>query len=143
MHKLIAGSFAAAAAAIAPALAQSEQHWSAVDRITLTSTGALTIAGDRMSFGTDGSIHVELVAAHIRGRWSETNERTEGDIYKVDPPAKPTSPRGDVLCDQPATYIVLSYPVPGDLDLSVYTASDRPKGDGSDKACATFSYTEG
>ena len=130
-------------AILSPAIAQSAQHWSALDRITLTSTGTLTVTSDSMTFGTDGSIHVKLLASHVRGRWSETNATTEGDIYKVEPPAKPSSPRGDVLCDQPAAYIVLSYPVPGNLDMSVYVAASQPKGDGTDKACATFSYTEG
>jgi hypothetical protein len=82
-----------------------------------------------------------LIKSRARGRWSETNTIQLGDIYKVDPPAKPSSARGDVLCDKPATYIVLSHPVASDLDMSVYTSAAPPKGDGSDAACASFSYT--
>ena len=125
------------------ALAQPVQHWTALNRITLSATGDLTLGGGRLSFGNDGSIAVKLVQAKARGRWSETNATQLGDIYKVDPPAKPSSPRGDVLCDKPATYIVLSHPVPTDLDMSVFTGPAPPKGDGSDEACASFSYTQG
>lgn len=117
------------------------QHWTALNRITLSATGDLTLRGGRLSFSDDGSISVRLVKSHARGRWSETNTTQVGDIYKVDPPAKPSSACGDVLCDKPATYIVLSHPVPSDLDLSVYTSAIPPKGDGPDATCAIFSYT--
>lgn len=124
-----------------PAWAGAARHWAAVDRITMEATGDLTLSGDRLSFGNDGSIHVRLLKAHVRGRWSETNAATPADIYKVDPPEKPTSDRGDVLCDAAATYIVFSYPVPTDLVIGVYTTAQPPKGDGSSQACAHFTYS--
>jgi hypothetical protein len=139
MRFILAGALATIVL-VSPALAQPRQHWSAVNRITLSATGDLTLDGGRLIFGTDGSISVRLVKSHVRGQWSETNAAQLGDIYAVDPPAKPTSGRGDVLCDKPATYIVLSHPVPSDLDMSVYTGPNPPKSDGSDEACASFSY---
>jgi hypothetical protein len=128
---------------IGSTIAQPVQHWVAVNRITMGATGDLTLHGDRLSFSNDGSIKLRLMKSRARGRWSETNAAVNGDIYKVDPPAKPSSPRGDVLCNVPATYIVLSHPVPSDLDLSVYTSPKPPRGDGSDEACANFSYSQG
>ena len=132
----------AAGIVIGSATAQSVQHWAAINRITMGATGDLTLRGDTLSFSNDGSIKIRLVRAQVRGRWSETNAVAVGDIYKVDPPARPSSPRGDVLCNAPATYLVLSLPVPSDLDLSVYTSAKPPKSDGSDEACASFSYSQ-
>lgn len=125
------------------AFAKPAQHWAAVNRITMESTGDLTLKDGRLSFSNGGSVHVKLLKAHVLGQWSETNAAAVGDIYKVDPPAEPSSARGDVLCHAPATYIVLSRPVPGDVDMSVYTGHAPPKRDGSEEACATFSYTNG
>ena len=125
------------------AWAQPARHWVAVNRITMEATGDLTLKGDRLSFGNDGSIHVRLVRSHARGHWSETNATEQADIYKVDPPTEPTSSRGDVLCNAPATYIVLSHPFPSDVEMGVYTGKAPPKGDGKDEACANFSYTQG
>ena len=142
MRAIVAGAFASALA-FGTALAQPARHWVAVNRITMESTGDLTLKGDRLSFGNDGSIHVQLVKSHARGRWSETNASEAADIYKVDPPTEPSSSRGDVLCNAPATYIVLSHPIPSDVEMGVYTGKAPPKGDGSDEACANFSYTQG
>lgn len=136
---LVAGL--AVAAATASAWAGVVKHWAAIDRITMEATGDLTLSGDRLSFGNDGSIHVRLLKRHVLGRWSETNAVTPADIYKVAPPERPTSDRGDVLCDAAATYIVLSYPVPSDLVLSVYTSAQPPRRDGSSEACAHFTYS--
>jgi hypothetical protein len=131
------------ATVIGSALATPAQHWAAVNRITMESTGDLSLKGGLLSFSNGGSVHVKLLKAHVRGQWSETNAAALGDIYKVDPPAEPSSSRGDVLCHAPATYIVLSRPVPGDVDMSVYSGHTPPKGDGSQQACANFSYTNG
>ena len=61
----------------------------------------------------------------------------------VDPPANPVLLRDNTLCDKPATYIVLSYPVAHDAFLNVYTGPNPPNGDGSEQACTGYSYTEG
>lgn len=140
MRTLFVTSLVVATAAVS-AWAGAAKHWAAVDRITMESTGDLTLSGDRLSFDNDGTIHVRLLKSHVLGRWGETNAVTLADIYKVDPPVRPTSDRGDVLCDAAATYIVFSYPVPSDLVISVYTSVRSPKGDGSSEACAHFTYS--
>ena len=142
MRAIVAG-FLVSSIMAGAAWAQPARHWVAVNRITMEATGDLTLKGGRLSFGTDGSIHVRLVKSHARGRWSETNATEPADIYKVDPPTEPSSSRGDVLCNAPATYIVLSHPLASDLEMGVYTGKAPPKGDGKDEACANFSYTQG
>jgi hypothetical protein len=131
------------AVAASAASAQETRRWVPIDRITMGVTGDLTLRGETLTFGNGASIHVKLLASHQRGRWSATNEPEEADIYKVDPPVNPTVLRDNTLCDKPATYIVLSYPVPHDANLSVYTGPEPPTGDGSEPACGGFSYTEG
>jgi len=136
-------SMLAAGVVLSAARAQPPQRWVPIDRITMGVTGDISVSGDRITFGNGASLRVKLVASHKRGRWSAMNEVEEADIYQVNPPANPVLLRDNVLCDKPATYIVLSYPVAHDATLSAYTGRDPPKGDGSDRFCTSFSYTEG
>jgi hypothetical protein len=142
MRVVVIGALAAGLA-VSAGRAQEVHRWVPIDRITMGVTGDITVSGDRLTFGNGASLKVKLLASHRRGRWSATNDAEEADIYQVDPPASPVVLRDNPLCDKPVTFVVLSYPVPHDAYLSVYTGPEPPKGDGSDQACSGFSYTEG
>jgi hypothetical protein len=140
---VVAGSFLVGIIATATAWAAEPTRWAPIDRITQVTTGDLTLTADSLTFGNGATIRLKRIATHKPGRWSATNDHEPGDIFKVDPPANPKLPYNNVLCDKPATYVVISYPVEGEAYLSVYTDADPPKGDGSDHACTAFSYTAG
>jgi hypothetical protein len=142
MRIVVAGLLAAGIVTVA-ARADPVQRWVPIDRTTMGVTGDIALDGDHLIFGNGASLRVKLVQAHKAGRWSSLNADEDGDVYKVDPPANPVLLRDNLLCDKPASYIVLSRPVPNDLYLSVYAGTEPPKGDGSEQSCAGYSYTEG
>ena len=142
MRNVILGA-AVVMALTSAAPAQAVRRWVPIDRITMGVTGDLTLSGETLTFGNGASLHLKLIAARKRGHWSAANELEEGDVYKVDPPANPVLLRDNTLCDKPATYIVLSYPVAHDAFLNVYTGPNPPNGEGSEQACTGYSYTEG
>lgn len=111
--------------------------WSATSTTAMSITGDITVTDAALQFA-DGQRMAWTLEDRRAGDWAGLGQQVEGAIYKVAEPADPTLLRGNTLCGQPVTYIVLSLVEAGDLGMSVFTGASAPSD--ADGLCASYFY---
>lgn len=112
--------------------------WSATSTTAMSITGDITVTDAALRF-EDGQRMAWAFEDRQTGDWAGLGQQVEGAIYKVAEPADPTLLRGNTLCGQPVTYIVLSPVEAGDLGMSVFTGASAPAN--TDDFCASYFYS--
>jgi hypothetical protein len=127
---------------VLPAAAKAEaEHWDAVSKTAMGITGDLVIDGNRLTFAGGRSITLQPYEMARKGDWAASGDDIAGDVFKIEPPSSPKLKRGQPLCAEPATYIVLWTFGEGELTLNVYSGDAAPTGTpDADALCATYSY---
>ena len=126
---------------LATAVQAAPARWLATSKTAMSITGDIVLDDYSVTFKNGKNLDLEPYEMAREGNWSASGDVISGDVFKIDPPSSPKLLHGNLLCDAPATYVVLWMPGEGELTLNFYSGEGEPTGTPNvDALCAAYSY---